>query len=264
MLRLLSILIFTAACFAQISAPRIGIARYPDGSLHALRGLSANIIVSDLPVEPVDAASFSDRGGIVSHKGVLRLLNSELSTVAEYNAGPGKPLLSINDELTSALAWISSNNTLIHWDGSQFRSVTVTDPDLSGRVTDLQFSRNLEAQLTVVHADKTVSLLNVSLQDGSVLTWQLLPGVRGETFTQGSDFVYTTATELLVDNLRGSRRSLPLPAADLQIERMSNNWFNLYSPSQKQNWALHVTHADVSISQLPGLSAPMSSAIRSK
>jgi hypothetical protein len=96
--------------------------------------------------------------------------------------------------------------------------------------------------------------VTVSLRSGNLVSSEPLPGVKGYSFGQGFFLVYAGEKEVVVDNLRGYRRSVAIPAPDFVIERMSNTWLHLYSPSLRQNWALHLTQADLQLSMLPGLS----------
>jgi hypothetical protein len=244
----------------QISSPKIGTARYPDGSFHNVEGLHANMIVADLPLDAARAASFSDSGGLVAQNGTVRLLSSAFSLLGEYPTAE-KPLLSIDGDLTSALAWLPVSHTLLHWDGAKFEALEVADSDVEGIVTDLQSAGSKQARLIVLHPDNTVSGVTVSLRTGNLVSSEALPGVRGYTFGQGFFVIYATEKELVVDNLRGYRRSLPFDAPDFVMERMSTNWLHIYSPTLQQNWALHVTQSDLQLSMLPGI-ATIASSIR--
>ena len=251
----LRVIALTCLCLplvAQLSAPKIGTARYPDGSFHTIQGLPDNMIVAELPLDSADGASFSDGGGIVSQNGTIRLLGPDFAVVAEYPT-PEKPLLSIDGDLTTALAWLPNSHLLVHWNGTSFDAVGVADSDLDGSVTDIQSAGATRARLIVVHADKSVSGVTVSLRSGNLVSSEPLPGVTGYSFGQAYFVVFASAKELVVDSLRGYRRSIPLPAPDLVMERMSNTWLHLYSPSLKQNWAFHVTPAELKLSILPNV-----------
>jgi hypothetical protein len=249
-----SFFLFSLLCaplIAQLSVPRIGTVRYPDGSLHSVQGLPANLIVAEAPFDYAEAASFSDSGGLIFQKGVIRLLSSGLSTLAEYPVTE-KPVLAMDGDLTSALAWLPVSHTIIHWNGSNFDAFGLAEFDIEGTVTDLQCSGSKQARLIVQHADDSVSGVTVSLRTGNLVSSEPLPGARGYTYGQGFFLIYSGEKELLVDNLRGYRRNVALPANDFVIERMSNTWLHLYSPGLRQNWALHLTQADLQLSLLPG------------
>jgi hypothetical protein len=237
---------------AQVSAPRIGTARYPDGSLHTVQGLPFNMIVADLPLASVEASSFSDEGGMVSRNGVIRLLGKDFSVVAEYTAAE-KPLLSIDGGLNSALAWLPGTHVLVHWTGSKFETIEVQPNELDGTVTDLQSAGPRQARLIVEHQDGSVSATTISLRTGNLVSSEPLPGVQGYAFGQSFFVLYVNGKELVADNLRGYRRSVPVPAADISIERMSDNWLEVSSPSLHQNWALHITQSALELSEMPGL-----------
>jgi hypothetical protein len=237
---------------AQVGVPKVGVVRYPDGSFHTVQGLPANMIVADLPIDPAQAASFSDGGGLVWQNGAIRLLAADFSLVNEYSVAE-KPLLAMDGGPTSALAWLPNSHTLLHWNGTQFDTFNLAESDVEGTVTDLQSAGSRQARLIVLHADNTVYGVTVSLRNGSLISSEPLPGVHGNAFGQSFLIVYASGKELVADNLRGYSRSVPLPASDLVVERMSNDWLHLYSPGLHQNWALHVTQADLNLSMLPGL-----------
>jgi len=236
----------------QVNSPKVGTARYPDGSFHNVQGLPANMIVADLPLDSAQAASFSDSGGLIAQDGVIRLLTPGFAVLAEFSAGE-QPLVSIDGDLTSALAWLPAAHTLLHWNGAKFETFAISEADLEGTVTDLQSAGAKQARLLVRHSDNTVSGVTVSLRTGNLVSSEPLPGVRGYAFGQGLFVVYAVEKELVVDNLNGYRRSLPFEASDFVAERMSNTWLHLYSPSLRQSWALHLTQADLQLSRLPGL-----------
>jgi len=236
----------------QVNAPKVGTARYPDGSFHNVQGLPANMIVAELPLDAAQVASFSDSGGLIAQNGVIRLLSPGFSVLAEYPAGE-QPILSIDGEVTSALAWLPVAHTLLHWNGASFESFAVAESDLEGTVTDIQSAGAKQARLLVRHSDNSVSGVTISLRTGNLVTSEPLPGVRGYAFGQGLFVVYALNKELIVDNLSGYRRTVAFDAPDFVAERMSNTWLHLYSPTLRQSWALHVTQADLQLSQLPGL-----------
>ena len=263
MKRFLTVLLTSFWCLplpAQINVPKIGIARYPDGSFHSVQGLPANMIVADMPLDAAEAASFSDSGGLIAENGTIRLLSPSCSVLAEYAAGE-RPLLAITGDLTSALAWLPNAHTLLHWNGAAFDSVQLMESDIEGTVTDLQPSGSKLVRLIVRHADESVSGVTVSLRTGNLVSSEPLTGVRGYAFGQQFLIVYVSGKQLVADNLRGYRRTVAFPAADVLIERMSNNWLHLYSPSLRQNWALRITQSDLDLSMLPGLPEPHSIAI---
>lgn len=245
-------LLFGLPLLAQLSVPKVGTARYQDGSLHSVQGLSANMIVAPLPLDSAEAASFSDSGGIVSQNGTIRLLAPDFTVVAEYPAHE-KLVVSIDGALTSALAWLPNSHTLLHWNGSAFDAIGIAESDIEGTVTGLQLSGTQQARLIVQHADGSVSAVTISLHGGNLVSSELLSGVRGYAFGQGSYVVSVSNQELVVDNLQGYRRSVAFAPQDLVIERMSNNWLHLYSPAAHRNWALHVTQAELELSLLPGV-----------
>ncbi len=249
-----ALLLLTLPLTAQMTVPKLGTVRSADGALHSVQGLPNNLIVSDLAFDPTDAASFSDKGGLVSHQGMIRLLGADLAVIGEYATAEKAPLLNMDSDQTSALAWLPSSQTLVRWDGQQFDAFSLAGIDLEGKVTSLQAVSTKQVRLLVTHADGTVDGITVSTRNGNLVSSEPLIGVRGYAFSQSFFVVYVEGKELVADNLRGYRRTLALPATDLVMEHMSNNWIHLSSASLKQDWALHLTQAEFEISLLPAMS----------
>ena len=244
--------IFSVALLsAQVSTPRVGFARFSDGTVRAVQGLPANLIVSQVSLASADTVSFSDFGGLIAQNGVIRLLNSDASMLAEYPSGDSTPLLSMSGDLTTALVWLPSKHTLLHWSGESFTSVEVDDSAFDGVVTSVSPSGAKLAKLLVSHSDGSVEALTVSLRTGNLVSAESVPGVQGAAYTQRLYLVFASDQELVVDSMDGYRRSIPLPAKDLKIERMASDWLHLWSPTTKQDWALHVTSAELDVSRLP-------------
>jgi hypothetical protein len=247
------LLLLSLPLAGQLTAPKVGTVRYPDGSLHSVQGLANNMIVCDLPFDSADAASFSDQGGIVSQQGAIRLLNADFSVAFEFKTGEPAPVLNMEGDLTSALAWLPSQRTLLRWDGSKFAAFVIPQSDLDGQVTNLQAVNSKQARLLVTGGDGTVSAVTISTRNGSLVSSEALAGLQGYAFSQSFFFVYTENNELVVSNMNGYRRSIALPAPDLIIERMSSQWLHLQSRSLKQDWALHLTQAQFELSILPAI-----------
>src|SRR5579875_1764717 len=85
---------------AQVSIPRIGLARYADGSVWAVNGLRANFVLGTRLLTTVTAASFSDAGGLVAIPGEIDLIRPDGSVVGRYRTDETQPLLDIPGALT--------------------------------------------------------------------------------------------------------------------------------------------------------------------
>jgi hypothetical protein len=233
---------------AQVSAPRVGFARFAGGSVHAVSGLPANLVVGDLPIARADSLSFSDSGGLLAHNGQIDLVDANAQPVASFTSGEAAPLLNIDGALTTAIAWLPSSHSILHWDGKGFVS---TEVNLAGEIIGLQFIEPDKARLLVRQADASVSAVIVSLKSGQVIDSQTVPGIEGNAFAQHSFFIAANSKTLVVESANGQRRVLPLAAPDITIERMSSDWLHIFSVSSGEHWALHLTQTDLQLSRMP-------------
>lgn len=233
---------------AQVSAPRVGFARFAGGGVHAVSGLPANFVVADLPIARADSLSFSDSGGLLSHSGQIDLVDANAQPVASFTSGEVAPLLNVDGALTTAIAWLPSSHSILHWDGKAF---ALTQTTLDGEVTALQRIDPEKARLLVRQADASVSAVIVSLTSGQVVDSQTLPGMEGRAFAQHSFLVASNSKTLVIEFADGQRRVLPLAAPDLTIERMSSDWLHIFSATSGEHWALHLTQTDLQLSRMP-------------
>src|SRR5690242_8290491 len=114
-------LFFTALLLeGQVTAPRIGIVRYSDGSVWTLNGLRANFIVGSRLFPSATAVSFSDEAGLVALPGEVDLVNLDGSVVGRYPTDEAQPALNVPGGILSATIWLPSKQTLLRWDGKSF------------------------------------------------------------------------------------------------------------------------------------------------
>jgi hypothetical protein len=244
----LGLFLLAAVLPAQVSAPRVGFARFAGGSVHAVSGLPANLVVADLPIARADRLSFSDSGGLLAHNGEIDLVDANAQPVASFASGEASPLLNVDGALTTAIAWLPSSHSILHWDGKAF---AVTQTTFEGEVSALQQIHSEKARLLVRQADASVSAVIVSLKTGQVIDSQTVPGMEGRAFAQYSFLVAANSKTLVIESTNGQRRVRPLAAPDITIERMSSDWLHIFSASSGEHWALHLTQTDLQLSRMP-------------
>lgn len=236
---------------AQVNAPQIGVARFPDHTLHRVFGIAANFIVGDPVLGSADAASFSNAGGLIAKNGQIQLLGTDLSVIAEYSSGESAPLLNIDGDLTTAIAWLPNLHALLRWDGHAFAVTQTADVSLLSHVTSVRVQNSSAASLLILEPGGTVSEAEISLDSGNLITLHLLPGVSGTAFEQHSFIVFHDQAGLEIASPTGIVRTIPLPANDITIERMSPDWLHLISADSHQNWILHLTSTVLQLFELP-------------
>lgn len=251
LLSLAAAVCFAASLQAQMTAPRVGVAKYANGTLQSIFGLEANFVTGPFIFPAADAISFSDFGGLVSSGGQIQLIAANGSVVGKYDSGEALPLLNIDGKLTSAIAWLPSHEALLHWNGKSFVVVQLPSGSLSGKVSCVRKSGTSAAKMLVTDQQANVSEATISLETGNLISLDPLPGVRGAAFQQYSFVVFRDSDGLKIEAADGSVRVLPFAATDLSIERMSSDWLHLSSPSMNRDWALHLNSTTLGLSELP-------------
>jgi hypothetical protein len=240
--------------YAQVSepgAPKPGMARYSDRTVHSIYGLESNLLVNHQLLSEADAISFSDAGGLVSIAGRIQLLNSSGAVVGEYDSAERSPVLNIDGDLTTAVAWLPSRSSIAHWNGQSFVTAEVASGGLPGKVTSVQILNGTTAKLLASDAAGNVFAVLVSLGTGQITSVNVLPGIKGPAFQQYSFVVSADGSGLHIEAPNGAIRTLPLGAANVTFERMSSDWVHVSSAATGQDWALHLNATALHLSQLP-------------
>ncbi len=236
---------------AQVRAPNVGVVRYADGTVRPIYGIEANFIVGRQMLPIAQAVSFSDFGGLVAANGRIQLVGPRGALVAQYNAHERKPLLNIDQDLTTAIAYLPSREALLHWNGRSFALIELSRGSFPGTVTSVQAMRPHAAKLLTTTRDGNVSELTISLNTGQLTSVRFLPGIQGPAYFHHSFVLFRGKHGLEVEALDGSRRTIALAPKDLTIEHMSSDWLHLTSPTSKQDWALHLNSSALQLSDLP-------------
>ncbi len=260
----IALLVCPAALVAQLSVPAVGVARYTDRTVHGINGLEANLLVDSQMLAGADAASFSDSGGLISSAGRIQLVTLQGIVVGHFNANEPSPVLNMDGGLTTAIAWLPSRHLLIHWNGQSFAETQVNGAELPGEITSVEALSSSLARLLGNDTGGNVFQVNVSLGTGTVVSQDLLPGIKGPAFQQYGFIVSQGSNGLEIQAPGGAVRTLPFSAPTVRFERMSSGWVHIASPATHQDWALHLTNNALQLSILPApkVSLPGGSQLR--
>lgn len=245
---------------AQVRAPEVGVARYSDGSVHRVYGVEDALVVDAEAIGAADAISFSDAGGLVSLQGHIRLIGPSFNVIAEYDSGEAAPLVNVDGDLTTAIAWLPERRALVRWNGKSFVSTELNSPFLA-RVTAVRVENAKEAKLLLAEAGGVVSEAAISLETGNLISLNVLAAIRAPAFWQKAFVVFHDEHGLEIASSSGAVRTLPVAAADLTVERMSSDWLHLASVSAKRDWVLHLNERTVELSELPAAPKALASPI---
>ncbi len=239
---------------AQVSAPKLGLLRYADGTVRPVYGVQANLVVGKRMFRGAEAVSFSDAGGLIAENRHIHLIARNGTVVRDYNAGDRKALLNIDGDLTTAIAYLPSREALLRWGGRSFVLTRLDTGNFGGTVTSVEVSGPHAARLLITTRQQNVAEVTVSLETGQLISFRPLPGVRGPAFLNGGFVVSRDEEGLEVETAKGVRRTIPLHIAgvsdDLKCERMSAEWFHITSLN-RQEWVLHLSGTTFELSELP-------------
>ena len=235
---------------AQVHAPQVGVIRCSDGSVRAVYGLAANFILASKPFASAGSASFSDRAGLTAANGRIELIKTDGTRIGEYESHEASPVLNVDGDAASAIAWLPSDHAILRWTGASFQLYPLSP--LEGRVTSLKATSPDRAQLLVLNEDGSTSRATVTLSTGELVSLDAVPGTSGPAFAQQAAVISQEQNRLVVETANGLRQPLPVPE-DVTIERMSTGWLHLSSATTNRHWALHVSGPQIELFVLPGV-----------
>jgi hypothetical protein len=252
----LQILCGQVAATHQLSAPRVGVIRYASGDVYLLYGLPGNYVIGPRVRDRVDALSFSERGGLAARQGSLMLLRPDFSTTASLQTGESSPVLGLDSDLTTAIAWLPSAQKLAHWNGQAFVSVSVPDILREGEVSLVSKRDDKTAVLTLHSVEGTVTEVTISLETGQVLSVTTIAGAHGPSYRYQSFVLCTIDHHLaMVIPADSNIKKLPLIADDWEFEQASSDCLHLRSKATRRDWLLHFHNGGFDLTELPAPSA---------
>jgi hypothetical protein len=250
--RLFAFLCLSAFLEGQVNAPRPGFARYQDGFISSVFGLPGNFVLRASGFEAADAASFSDNGALFARNGLITLVKADGTIARVFDSLEPVPLLSITGDLGTAVAWLPGQHIILSWIAANFRAIEV-DALPPGAVTSIMAVGPTLARLLITQANGAVVRCSISLGGGSVSSCDPVPGANGPAFEQAGFVVFKDSQGLEIQDQAGNTQTVSFPAGDLRFQRMSSDWIHIYSAETKQHWAMRLTTADFSLSQLPAI-----------
>jgi hypothetical protein len=186
----------------------------------------------------------------VATRDAVHLLSADGKPIGRFAIGDPKALVNIEDDVSSAIAWLPETQSLLYWDGRAFQQVSLPSA-VSGRVTSVR--RDGSRALLLILENGGVSETAVSLSSGNTLSEMFLPGVDTPAFREGEFVLFPSAAGLEVEGPDG-RRSLAIAAAsDLSIERLAKHWLHLSSATSSRHWALNIAPGTLQLFELPAV-----------
>jgi hypothetical protein len=179
------------------------------------------------------------------------LIGADGSVQGTYFEGEGSPVLNMDGDASSAIAWLPQHSELLIWNGAQFTGIAVQNPALAGLVDSVRIVGGNAAELLVTESDGSVDRVTVSLPDGTVTDLSAIPGASGSAFEQQSFLLFHDSNGLEVEAPDGSIRTLPIVQSDLSFERIGADWVHISSASAQRDWVLHLNATVLELSELP-------------
>jgi hypothetical protein len=250
-----------------LGAPLAGIVREPDRTLRPVYGVAGNLITGQpLPLVDVVAASFSDKAGIVLSSGAIKLINLDGTEQASYSTAESNPVLGISQGPETAIAWLPSEEKLIHWTSAGFVAAQIDASRFAGPVVQVEMIVPAAVDLWLSIQSDSIQHIRVSLSSGAVTPLETVTGVNLPILVAGSSLIFYDTEGLEIQSSQRQSRALPLnlsqtERAGLTFESASATWIHISSSSSARQWMLHLGASGPSLCALPAVSSAQSSGV---
>ena len=246
----------TAITAGAITDPLVGLVRYTNGVVATVYGVSGSYVTRQITSESANGLSFSKAGGILATADALELISSSLTTISRFDTAESAPLVSMGETEDSALAWLPSRRSIVHWTGTDWTVSPEVAQLPSNNVSSISFETQTTASLLVRMPDDSVAKALVSLKTGEMLSLTLQPGVINNAFAFRDWIICARGNRLDLQKADGTEKLIPLGATGVhtvQFERAGTNDVHIYTSQPVRDWMLHFGNETLSLTELPAL-----------
>jgi hypothetical protein len=234
---------------AEVGMPRLGAIRQANGVIVPFFGLASNSIAGKpLPYKNVLSGSFSDKAGLLLMPDRIVLLDANELEIASYPSSDANAIVSVSEGLTSAVVWLPSETSLLHWNGNRFESTELDKSLIPGKVLDLVSAGGDNITLLLQEA---TGRSEYSLEAGQLRHLRYLPAGNGPALLIGSAVLIQDGTHLQLVKKNGDVNTIPLSSAAVRFEKASRNAVHILSISGERHWILELGTSGPLLSELP-------------
>ena len=247
-----------AALGAQtsIAPPHLGFVEDRAQQVRPAYGVAGNFILGQAVTIAAISEAYSGSLGLLKTNSAVVAFDATGSTLAQVDAASGPALFCFTADASVAMVYVTSDRSLIAWNGKAFVPVAASLP-AAGRVVALGCRTSSEVSLFVtrgaVREADEVWRIDVSLDTGAVLSQARLAGVSAPMLALPSgDLVSSDANGVSILRTNGSSVRLPgaLPER-FALQQMSRDWVEAADLASGARFAIHTAAGREAVYRLP-------------
>ena len=250
-----ALLLVCASAKAQpgIAPPQLGFVEDSARTLRPAYGLAGNFILGPSIAANIVSEAFSGSLGLLKTDSSLVAFDSQGKLLGSIDAASGPALFAFSLNGSSALAYISSSNTLLEWRGSGFVPVSMRlEEVIADNVLAIAFPTPFEASL-IVQRRALLWELNLPLGKVGAVSQRALVGVHAPVLVlPWGDVVSGDAGGIVVRRTDRSEvhiaASLP---ANFSLQQINRDWVQLTDLNSSARFAIRATPGREGFYQLP-------------
>jgi len=252
---MLAVLSMTVAAWGQtaLTAPQAGLIRDRAHSLRPVYGIAGNFLLGDPVAGGVVSAAYSGSYGLIKTDSAVVVIDQAGSIAASIAAPEGPALFAFARIGDSALAYLSSADTLLVWDGRAFETVPFNPTILAGGAVVAIAAPDSEHAALIVQRDDGLWDVRMQLATGEIDAQTAIEGVAVPVLMLATgELIYSDGNRLVIRRRDGSERHVEaqLPTS-FEFQQMDQGWVQLRDLTGGPHFAIRITQNREQSYQLP-------------
>ena len=213
------------AAQSGLAPPEIGYLRDSAGNVRPLLGISGTFWLEASVLPDASGVASSGRASMIATRYGLCVLDASGRAIGRIWPAAGPVLFAFTSTGAPALAWLSSSQELLRWNGLQFERVSVDAGALGGAALSLAMPGPGSAAFLVQRGEQ-LWRVDLSLLDGSVLEAENIPAAAAPAILlDDGTIVHAGATgSIVIRNPRGVERTAPFNGSPTGFTLLGQDW----------------------------------------
>ncbi len=208
--------------------------------MRPLVGLAGNLVLGDSLLDGVLSSASSASWTLLKTSASLVALDLNKNIQFSLDIDDDTALFAFAQDGTPALAFLPGRNTLLKWQTDHFQSIPFAADLLDGDPIAISTPADNWVRFVIRRSDG-LWRIDLSIQDGAILSQSALPGIQGPVLMQADgSLVYVDQTWLVI----GERR-IQLGFAGGDLRSIGDGWI------QVGQLAVRITAGREQVSQIP-------------
>jgi hypothetical protein len=236
-----------------LTPPQAGFIQDGANSFRPVFGIAGNFLPGDPMASSVVSAAYSGSYGLVKTSSAILVIDRDGSIAAANDAPDGPALFAFTRTGEPSLAYLTTVNMLLAWNGESFEAVPFDPTTLAASAVLSIALPHSRCAAMIVQRDDGLWEVQIELGTGAIEAQTALTGVTAPVLILATgQLVYADDSGILIRNSDGSERhiSAQLPP-NFALQQMGDRWIQIRDLTGGQQFAIRITENREQYYQLP-------------